>query len=140
MPAITATSAWSSAGSNYYFTYSTVIQKANDGFRDFYYACMQYRCSENQENTNVYLNIDIPMKDMTQEPAFNCVGPCFEARCIADGSSIEGAFTAPELVAGKNGPDYYVDINVADCSSRNSYEAFAYMFYCSAGDVIFAKK
>ncbi|KAH3738954.1 hypothetical protein DPMN_045598 [Dreissena polymorpha] len=89
MPAISATSAWSSAGSNYYFTYSTVIQKANDGLQDFYYACMQYRCSENQENTNVYLNTDIPMKDMPQEPAFKCVGPCFDARCIAAKSSTE---------------------------------------------------
>ncbi|XP_052283458.1 uncharacterized protein LOC127880217 [Dreissena polymorpha] len=65
MPAITATSAWSTAGSNYYFTFSTTIQKANDGVQDFYYACIQYRCSEGLENTTVYLNIDIPTVDIS---------------------------------------------------------------------------
>ncbi|XP_052283449.1 uncharacterized protein LOC127880207 [Dreissena polymorpha] len=140
MPGFTATSVWSSAGTNYHYTYSTSIQKDNDGVRDFYYACIQYRCSEGLENTTVYLNIDIPTvpyfnnftNNVTEQAAFSCWGPCSGTLCGQSlyQTSIEGAFIAPELVPGQNGPDFYDGTNIADCASRNSNEAFAFSFYC----------
>ncbi|XP_052283473.1 uncharacterized protein LOC127880223 [Dreissena polymorpha] len=142
MPGFTATSAWSSAGSNFYYTYSTTIQKANNGVQDFYYACIQYRCSEGLENTTVYLNINIPTvqyfdnftNNVTETPAFYCWGSCSGSFCDQKfgNTDIEGSFIAPELMPGRNGPDFFEGTDLAECAAKNATEPFAYTFYCSA--------
>lgn len=142
LPEVTATSTWSENGTNFFFTDTTTIQLSTID-EEFYFACIQYRCSTVDEQTNVYLSVDAPLVEMniTQYgdnetmmnttalvPAFSCYGNCDSEICYQPGSGINGTFTVDDS-NGPDGPDFFDNIS-NDCPMRMINETFAYQFYC----------
>jgi hypothetical protein len=150
LPNVTAISVWEEAGSQHYFTDTATVQISSVPGENLTFVCIQYRCSRDNESTTVYLDIDIPIVNVTYNytgnngtvmnytyttQEFYCYGKCEGALCgrattsTNQTSSIEGAFVAPTNVT--SGPDFY-NSTTNDCQTRSASEPFAYEFFCSS--------
>ncbi|KAL4218241.1 cartilage intermediate layer protein 2 [Mactra antiquata] len=145
LPNITAISVWEEDGQDYYYTSVVQVEESTNGGEYFVFACLSYRCSEADEPTTVYLDIQVPNNtyyyNRTGEegnytvPEFQCTGECKGPLCNSDrpqdtnnGSTIEGSFIAPDDI-DNNGPDFF-NSEVNDCDEGTSDEEFAYEFVC----------
>jgi hypothetical protein len=136
LPNVTAVSVWEVAGTRHYFTDTATMGNSTVSGENFIFICIKYRCSQDNELTTVYLDIDIPTVNVTNNYTyksytdFYCYGACSGNFCeskLRMTSSIEGAFIAPTNVT--SGPDFY-NSTYTDCRTRLQSEPFAYEFYC----------
>ncbi|XP_045166677.2 cartilage intermediate layer protein 2-like [Mercenaria mercenaria] len=148
LPNVTGISVWEQNGTKSYFIDDAQMEFSTDGNETFIFICLKYRCSQENESTTVYLDIDIPTVNVTYNRTYpngsvvSFTYPRQEFGCygdIAEGSefskqaggdnvtTIEGSFIAPEDVA--SGPDFY-DSETNDCTQESDHETFAYVFYC----------
>ncbi|KAL4218237.1 hypothetical protein ACF0H5_022973 [Mactra antiquata] len=154
LPNITALSVWEEDGQNHYYTSVVQVEESTNGGEYFVFACLSYRCSEADEPTTVYLDIQIPNNtyyynrtgpdgNITQYnytvPEFHCYGECVGPFCNGgpkmegnfmnnNGTSIEGSFIAPDDI-DNDGPDFF-NSEANGCDEGTSDEEFAYEFTC----------
>ena len=142
LPEVTALSAWSINGSNFFHSYTTNMQFSTVD-DEFYFACIEYRCSTTDAETDVYISIEAPLIEVNMTnygeyknetnsttvmvPAFECYGNCESEICYQSSSGINGTFTVNSN--GADGPDFW-DSTSTNCTMTSAFDAFAYQLYC----------
>lgn len=148
MPNVTGTSVWQHDGSDFYYKDIAQMEHVTVGNKSLVFICLNYRCSQENEATTVYLDIDIPTFNYTYNlthpngtlisfthsiPKFFCKGKHADGSVINNDRgndkifTVKGSFVAPEIVG--SGPDFY-DTETNDCRQETELETFAYVFTC----------
>ncbi|XP_045166676.1 cartilage intermediate layer protein 2-like [Mercenaria mercenaria] len=129
LPNVTGISVWEQNGTKSYFIDDAQMEFSTDGNETFIFICLKYRCSQENESTTVYLDIDISTVNVTY---FGCYGDSAEGSEFSgqeggdNVTTIEGSFVAPFVASG---PDFY-DSETNVCRQESDHETFAYVFYC----------
>ncbi|XP_060593050.1 cartilage intermediate layer protein 2-like [Ruditapes philippinarum] len=145
MPNVTGISVWGQDGTNFYYTDVAQMELYTDGNTTFVFICLKYRCSQENDLTTVYIDIEIPVVNVTynrtfpngtvvnytyEQQDFGCHGNHAKESEVNGGdgiATIEGSFTAPVNVG--TGPDFY-NTEFNDCKQETNSTSFAYELFC----------